>query len=113
MKAVEAAAAPAPSPVAPTSPQHNPAGDSSWRPLSYHVHRTPSYQFPVYQLAKRGGNLQLTKVRKIDGNVNAFRTDLREALGLKDQHVEINQLTKHVIIKVYLGLLLPSLGRPG
>ena len=55
----------------------------------------------------------MTKVRKIDGNVNAFRTDLREALGLKDQHVEINQLTKHVIIKVYLGLLLPSLGRPG
>lgn len=68
--------------------------------LPYHIHRTASQQLPVYHLAKRGGNLHQTKVRKIDGDINALRNDLQRALGLKEEHIVINQLTRHVIIKV-------------
>ena len=73
---------------------------STPRPLSYHVHRTASQQLPVYHLAKRGGNLHQTRVRKIDGDIKALRDDLRRALGLKEEHIVINHLTRHIIIKV-------------
>lgn len=45
-----------PSAVGLAASEDDPAGDlQRRRSLSYHVHRTPSLQFPVYQLAKRGG----------------------------------------------------------
>jgi len=69
-------------------------------PLSYHVYRTASQQLPVYLTAKRGGNLQQTKIRKIEGDIIALREDLRSAMGLQEQHIVINHLTKHIIIKV-------------
>jgi large subunit ribosomal protein L49 len=68
--------------------------------LPYAVARTPSNQFPVYLLEKRGGNLKQTKLRKIEGDVNVLRKDLVEALGLEDGQAVINQLTRHIIIKV-------------
>lgn len=67
--------------------------------LPYHIHRTPSQQLPVYKLAKRGGNLRQTRLRKVEGDIARLRTDLQEALSLEDDHIKINHLTKHIIIK--------------
>jgi len=50
-------------------------------------------------LAKRGGNLQQTRIRKIDGSINDLRSELQLALGLKDEHITINHTTRHIIIK--------------
>jgi large subunit ribosomal protein L49 len=54
-------------------------------------------------MAKRGGNMKLTKLRRIEGDVTALRNDLREALGLEEKEVTINQLTRHIIVKVCYG----------
>ena len=70
--------------------------------LPYHIHRTPSQQLPVYKLAKRGGNLRQTRLRKVEGDIARLRTDLQEALSLEDEHIKINHLTKHIIIKARL-----------
>jgi large subunit ribosomal protein L49 len=51
-------------------------------------------------MAKRGGNMKLTKLRRIEGDVTALRNDLREALGMDEKEVTINQLTRHIIVKV-------------
>jgi large subunit ribosomal protein L49 len=80
--------------------------------LPYRVNRTPSQKLPIYLLAKRGGNLKQTRLRKIEGNVAALRQELQMALGLEEKEVVINQLNKHIIIKVRLPLrrrILPSL----
>lgn len=68
--------------------------------LPYKISRTPSQNLPVYLLAKRGGNLKQTKLRKIEGNINMLRMDLQQALGLEEKEVVTNQLTKQIIIKV-------------
>ena len=81
-----------------------PAIQNSLPPLPYHVHRTASQQLPIYHLAKRGGNLHQTRIRKIDGNLMELKKDLRQALGLKEEQIAINSLTKHIIIKVRQGL---------
>lgn len=44
--------------------------------------------------------MKLTKVRRIEGDVNVLRTDLKEALGLDEKEISINQLTKQIIVKV-------------
>jgi hypothetical protein len=70
------------------------------------VSRTPSAQLPVYLLAKRGGNLHQTRIKKVAGDVNAFVKDLeqylREEAGVPEQYlkVHVNRLTGHVIVKV-------------
>ena len=69
--------------------------------LPYYIHRTASQQLPVYKLAKRGGNLRQTRLRKVEGDLARLRSDLQEALSLESEHIKINQLTKHIIIKVY------------
>jgi len=43
--------------------------------------------------------MKLTKLRRIEGDVNALRNDLREALGMDEKEVTINQLTRHIIVK--------------
>lgn len=68
--------------------------------LPYHIHRTPSQQLPVYKLAKRGGSLKQTRVRKVEGDVQALRGDLMAALGLGEAEVRVNPLTGHVLLKV-------------
>ncbi|EON67028.1 hypothetical protein W97_06145 [Coniosporium apollinis CBS 100218] len=68
-------------------------------PLKYHVSRTPSSQLPVYKLAKSGGNLHQTRVKKIAGDVQALRQDMQKLLGLPEKDVMINTVTQHVIIK--------------
>ena len=48
--------------------------------------------------------MKLTKVRRIEGDVAALRAELQEALGLEQKEVVINQLTKHIIVKVRMPL---------
>ena len=69
-------------------------------PLSYHVHRTASQKLPVYHLAKRGGNLHQTRIRKIQGNVEKLRVEIVATLALNEATVVVNRLTGHIIIKV-------------
>jgi large subunit ribosomal protein L49 len=69
--------------------------------LTYRVSRTPSMQLPIYLLAKRGGNLKQTRLRKIEGNIVELKEDLQRALGIvEEKDIQINQLTRHIIIKV-------------
>lgn len=69
-------------------------------PLPYHVHRTASQQLPIYQLAKRGGNLHQTRIRKIEGDVEKLKDEVTRALGIREDLVVINRLTGHIVIKV-------------
>ena len=77
-----------------------PASKSPNSVLPYRVERTPSSNLPIYLLAKRGGNLKQTKLRKIEGDINTLRLQLRDALKLEDKEIVINQLTKQIIIRV-------------
>jgi len=43
--------------------------------------------------------MKLTKLRKIEGDVNVLRSDLQKALGMTEQQVVINQLTRQIIVK--------------
>ncbi|RDL31855.1 uncharacterized protein BP5553_09257 [Venustampulla echinocandica] len=66
----------------------------------YRVPLTPSDCFPVYQLKQRGGNKLLTRVKNIQGDIAAFKTDLQKSLAVADdKEVVINQLTGHIVIK--------------
>lgn len=67
--------------------------------LPYYVTRTPSNELPVYHFAKGGGNKPLTKVRRIDGDLEALRDALQQHLQLKWDDCAINSLTKHVVVK--------------
>ncbi|KAA6411730.1 MAG: mitochondrial large ribosomal subunit [Lasallia pustulata] len=68
--------------------------------LPYHVNRTTSNQLPIYNITKGGGGTsKLTRLRKIDGDLAVLRSDLQQALQLKDEHIAINQLTRHIVIK--------------
>ncbi|KAK3054822.1 54S ribosomal protein img2, mitochondrial [Extremus antarcticus] len=71
--------------------------------LAYFVSRTRSNELPVYHDVKRGGNLKLTLVRKVDGKVEALRDELRTTLGtsvgLDQDRVVVNGVTRQVVIK--------------
>lgn len=57
----------------------------------------------MYQLRKRGGNMHITKVKHIEGDIEVLKADLQDALGLENgKDVVINQLTRHIIVKVWL-----------
>ena len=88
---------PPPSPVGKRSALIDPATLPS---LPYHVHRTASQKLPIYHLAKRGGNLHQTRIRKIQGNVEKLREEIVATLALTEDTVVINRLTGHIIIKV-------------
>lgn len=82
-----------PEPVEPLAPQLCAPN------LPYFVNRTPNNELPIYTLKKRGGNLKLTKVRKVDGRKEILRDELRVALGLAENEAVINQLTGHIVLK--------------
>lgn len=82
-------------------------------PLPYHVHRTASQKLPIYHLAKRGGNLHQTRIRKIEGDVGKLREELVASLALKEETVVINRLTGHIIIKVRRQVLVRGAGQEG
>ena len=57
----------------------------------------------MYSDSKRGGNLKLTLVRKVSGEVGVLRDALREVLrasvGLDKERVVVNERTRQVVIK--------------
>merc|ERR1712000_141377 len=74
-------------------------------PLSLFFHtslHTTSNKLPIYLLWKRGGNKKLTRVRKIEGDVNLLKSDLQAALGVKEGDVTVNQLARQVIVKGHM-----------
>ncbi|KAF6219286.1 hypothetical protein HO133_005111 [Letharia lupina] len=90
---------PTPPPASPAVKPSAQVGLAALPPLPYHVHRTASQKLPIYHLAKRGGNLHQTRIRKIEGNVEKLREEIVAGLALKEETVVINRLTGHIIIK--------------
>ncbi|CAG8180807.1 unnamed protein product [Penicillium salamii] len=92
----------------PAKSAKNPSPPLQLTNLPYFVRRTASNQLPVYVDTKAGGNKQLTKVQKTEGDLDALRNDLAIALGVTDVRgkpnpdVTLNRLTGHIIIKVCL-----------
>jgi len=68
-------------------------------PLPYFVHRSNTNNLPVYEEAKRGGNLHQTRIRKLEGDLPALREQLITALNLPPERISINSVTQHIIIK--------------
>ncbi|RII06391.1 hypothetical protein CUC08_Gglean009612 [Alternaria sp. MG1] len=68
-------------------------------PPKYAVSRSVNKNLPIYTDYKRGGNLHLTTVRKITGDVSALRDELRVFLNKKNEDVKINSVTQHVVVK--------------
>lgn len=66
----------------------------------YYIERTPTRNLPVYQLAKAGGNLRMTRVRKIGGDAEALRGQLERFLEPRPEYVRINPVNGHVEMKV-------------
>ncbi|KAI9757031.1 MAG: hypothetical protein M4579_003600 [Chaenotheca gracillima] len=76
------------------------SGETKPRPKEpYFVQRSASNHLPVYQNFKSGGNLRITRVRKIHGNVLALKTALEKELGLDPETVSVTK-TQHLYIKV-------------
>ncbi|TVY49182.1 54S ribosomal protein IMG2, mitochondrial [Lachnellula cervina] len=66
----------------------------------YRIALTKSKEYPVYHLNKRGGNMHITKIKHIEGDIDALKADLQRTLKLQDaKDVVINQLTRHIIVK--------------
>ncbi|TVY41530.1 54S ribosomal protein IMG2, mitochondrial [Lachnellula subtilissima] len=66
----------------------------------YRIALTKSKEYPVYQLNKRGGNMHLTKIKHIEGDIDALKADLQNTLKLQDaKDVVIHQLTRHIVVK--------------
>jgi large subunit ribosomal protein L49 len=68
-------------------------------PPKYAVSRSANKNLPIYTDYKRGGNLHLTTVRKVTGDISALRDELRVFLNKKNEEVKINSVTQHVIVK--------------
>lgn len=77
--------------------------------LDYRIERTNMGNLPVYESAKGGGTKLITTVRKLSGDLKAMQVALQTVLqlpesyvdgkGRKKSPVEINHLTKHIIVK--------------
>lgn len=67
--------------------------------LPYYVSRTKSNELPIYHDWKRGGNLKLTTIRKIDGRPETLRDDLMGLLRLQREDAVVNGITGHVVLK--------------
>lgn len=66
----------------------------------YFVRRTPTRNLPVYQLAKRGGNLKQTRLRKIEGEGAQLLRQLELQLDPKPEWIRINPINGHINMKV-------------
>lgn len=95
-----AASAPSLAASSPFASSSSSSSPTSAAKQPYNIIRTPSNNLPIYLLAKRGGNLKQTRLRKIEGDVGALRSDLQQALGLEEKECVINRVTSHIVIKV-------------
>jgi large subunit ribosomal protein L49 len=69
----------------------------------YRVLLSPSNQYPVYQDTKRGGNKQETKIKNIQGDIQAMRRDLQELLsepGKAQVDVTIKDISGQLVVRV-------------
>lgn len=101
----QSASASIPPTKAKPAPAQKPSKPLKLYNLPYFVRRTASNQLPVYVDTKAGGNKQLTKIQKTEGDLDALRNDLAITLGDADGHkpnpdVTLNRLTGHIIVKV-------------
>lgn len=78
----------------------------SSRQLPYFVDRNPFNNFGVYQQRRRGGNLKVTLLKKGVGNLMALKYDIADALKLSKDDVSVNNVTRHVMIRVSLTIPL-------
>lgn len=87
--------------VPPSTPLTSPASSDVLRKSEpYTVTRTPSQGLPVYQYTKSGGNLKMTRVRRLKGEIETLRKQLEGTLRPKPEYVTINSLNGHIQIKV-------------
>ena len=63
------------------------------------MQRTKSNELPVYNLTKGGGNLLMTRVTKVKGDVQVLRRQLIDELCLVEKDVTITGLGRHVQMK--------------
>ncbi|CAA9962070.1 Img2 domain containing protein [Pyrenophora teres f. maculata] len=68
-------------------------------PPAYHVSRSQNNYLPVYTDRKRGGNLHLTVIRKITGELSVLRDELMHFLDKNHEEATINHLARNVQIK--------------
>ena len=95
------AAAESPSPSLPhLIGQPSPIKDEILPTEAYKVQRTPTRNLPVYQYSKHGGNLKMTRVRKLAGHAETLRAELEAVLSPTPQYIKINTLTGHIFMKV-------------
>ncbi|KAJ1887051.1 mitochondrial 54S ribosomal protein img2 [Coemansia sp. RSA 2337] len=63
----------------------------------YFVHRTRFQSLPVYTDVKNGKTRKLTIVRRIEGDLEALRSDMSKALS--DSTIQIKKASQQLVIK--------------
>ncbi|KAJ9603899.1 54S ribosomal protein img2, mitochondrial [Cladophialophora chaetospira] len=81
--------------------------------LPYSILRTPSKNLPIYQSVKSGGSKHITTIRKIQGDLTALASSVRQALGIDEfmtdmrgrrkANIVINRTTRHVVLRGWRG----------
>lgn len=68
--------------------------------LPYFVTRSSKNSLPIYTLRKRGGNLKMTRVKRVDGRAEVLGEELRGVLGLSAKgEVVVSPVNGHVMLK--------------
>ncbi|XXH02036.1 mitochondrial large ribosomal subunit [Hypoxylon texense] len=67
--------------------------------LPYFVGRNNLNSLSVYHKKKRGGNLEVTVLKKGEGDLRALKQDIKEALQLNEGDISINSVTRHIVIR--------------
>lgn len=81
--------------------------------VAFHIGRTSSKNFAVYESTKGGGTKHITTVRRLSGDLVEMQSQLRAMLQLPEQTIDnkgrkrepvsINHLTQHIVIKGWRG----------
>lgn len=91
----------APSATAATPAQAKaPATTTIPQQLPYLVTRNNLGNLAVYQRSDRGGSLKRTLIKRAEGDVAALSRDVAEGLKLPQTDVKINNVTRHIVLKV-------------
>lgn len=87
------------------TPSSTPSSPPTPSTKPYRVLLSPSNQYPVYQISKRGGNKHETKIKNIQGDIQALRSDLQELLseeGKEKVDVMLKNVNGQLVVKVCL-----------
>lgn len=68
-------------------------------PIPYFIYKSKTGNYPIYHETKLQGPKLTTRIRKLEGNLAILKEELEKALSLEAKDVEINHLTRHIIIK--------------